>query len=405
VPGRYIVLLRDGVDADRFARGKGHQPDVVYSHALNGFAAAMSPASAARLRSDPDVRLVEQDSVMTAIDLPSGVNRADAEENATADIQGDDAGSSNDADMLNIDIAIIDTGIAAHSKLRIAGGADFSRNSFLCKSQSTSDGNGHGTHVAGTAAGRDTAGGTGSTRVVGVAPGARLWAVKVLTDSGSGYTSCVIKGVDWVTSRAPGNQSNPATNIEVANMSLGGGNSSALCSAIKKATDKGVTFAVAAGNSDTNAASTSPANCSTTSTGVLTVAAVADYNGLGGGGAGATCANYGPDDSFATFSNFGAVVNIAAPGVCITSTWKGGGYNTISGTSMASPHVAGAAALVKLANGSLSPQAVRDALIGSAKAQTDASCGYAKDATDTAAEQGLQTPGMLYVGATGNCGN
>ncbi|MGI8925154.1 MAG: S8 family serine peptidase [Tepidiformaceae bacterium] len=383
VPGRYIVVLRDGVDPAGFARARGHQADVVYEFALNGFAGPLSPRDVARLRADPDVRLIEADGIMTAFDIPTGVNRIDAEEllapNGTAD--------------LNIDIAIIDTGIASHSKLRIAGGADFSRNSFLCKSKSSNDGHGHGTHVAGTAAARDTDGPNG-TRVVGVAPGARLWAVKVLSDSGSGYTSCVIKGVDWVTANA--------ATIEVANMSLGGGNSAALCTAINNSTAAGVTYAVAAGNSDTDAANTSPANC-TASGGVLTTAAIADYDGKGGAlFTGTKCANYGPDDSFATFSNFGSVVNIAAPGVCIYSTYKGGGYATMSGTSMASPHAAGAAALFKLANSDATPQAVRDGVILASKPH-DSSCGYASDNTDTSTEQSSQTVRALHVGTIGNC--
>ena len=382
VPGRYIVVLHDGVDPIAFARGKAVVPDVVFEHALNGFSTALSARQLAALKIDARVSYIEQEQVFhTTQELPSGVNRIDGEQNLAAAIAGDGGD-------LDVDIAIIDTGIdLTHPDLRVVKGADFSRNAFLCKSKSANDGNGHGTHVAGTAAAKDNISG-----VVGVAPGARLWPVKVLTDSGSGYTSCVIKGVDYVTANA--------ASIEVANMSLGGGNSIALCDAIKRSVALGVVYAVAAGNSAANASNASPANCSAVSTGVLTVSAVADYNGKGGGGGSATCANYGADDSLASFSNFGSVVNIAAPGVCIKSTWKGGGYNTISGTSMASPHVAGAAALYILTSG-INPgnltqaTAVRDALIAGGK--VEGSCGFTGGGAD-----GFNEP-MLYVGISGLC--
>jgi subtilisin family serine protease len=175
--------------------------------------------------------------------------------------------------------------------------------------------------------------------VVGVAPGARLWAVKVLNDSGSGYISEIVAGIDWVTARA--------STIEVANMSLGCQCSSqALNDALTRSTNAGVVYVVAAGNSARDAATFSPANHPQ----VITVSAVADFNGTAGGGAGATC-RADVDDTFADFSNFGSAVDLAAPGVCITSTWTGGGYATISGTSMATPHGSGAAALYILEKG------------------------------------------------------
>lgn len=383
IPGHYIVVLRESVDASAFAAGHGLRPDVTYGHALNGFAASLSPAAVARLQSDPSVMSVEPDRIVSITDqtIPTGVDRIDGEENATAAIDGVDA---NSGVGLDIDIAIIDTGIDSdHPDLRVAGGADFSRNAFQCKSKSFEDGHGHGSHVGGTAAARDN--GIG---VVGVAPGARLWAVKVLSDSGSGYTSCVIKGVDWVTANA--------ATIEVANMSLGGGNSSSLCNAIAKSAAKGVVYAVAAGNSATNAQNTSPANCAD----VLSTSAIADFNGKGGGGAAATCRS-DVDDTFADFSNFGAVVDIAAPGVCVLSTYKNGGYATFSGTSMASPHVAGAVALYMLANNvnpvdAAGAAAVRNGLIAAGKAQSDANCGFSGD------PDGIAEP-LLYVGTSGTC--
>ncbi len=197
-----------------------------------------------------------------------------------------------------------------------------------CTSGGT-DGNGHGTHVAGTIGALDN--GIGS---VGVAPGARLWAVRVLNNQGSGYTNQIIAGIDWVRQNA--------ASIEVANMSLGCEcTSAAQNTAITNLVNAGVVVVVAAGNSDKNASTFSPANHPD----VITVSALADFNGLAGGGAASTC-RVDQDDTLADFSNWGSPVEIAAPGVCIYSTWMGGGYNTISGTSMASPHVAGAAALL-----------------------------------------------------------
>jgi subtilisin family serine protease len=219
---------------------------------------------------------------------------------------------------------------------------------------SFNDDNGHGTHVAGIAAARDDTDG-----VVGVAPGARLWAVKVLNSAGSGSTSQIVCGIDWVTARA--------STIEVANMSLGGqspfGSFSGCSSsfdpmhpAICRSVAAGVTYAVAAGNSAANANGFVPATYSA----VITVSALADFNGQPGGGAPATC-RADEDDTFANFSSFGADVDLIAPGVCILSTYPGG-FNTLSGTSMASPHVAGAAALYKSTHPGATPAQVRTAL-------------------------------------------
>jgi subtilisin family serine protease len=201
--------------------------------------------------------------------------------------------------------------------------------------------------------------------VVGVAPGARLWGVKVLSDQGSGYKSHIIAGIDYVTANAG--------SIEVANMSLGGSGSddgkscSATTDSYKKAicnsVAAGVTYAVAAGNSSADAATAVPAAYDM----VITVSALADFDGLPGGRAAATC-RADVDDTFANFSNYGADVDLIAPGVCITSTWPtaliASGYNTISGTSMASPHVAGAAALYKATNPGATPAQVQSALQG-----------------------------------------
>jgi subtilisin len=222
-----------------------------------------------------------------------------------------------------------------------------------CNGNSLEDRNGHGTHVAGIAAAKDN-----SVGVVGVAPGARLWAVRVLNNSGKGSWSNVICGVDWVTANAG--------TIEVANLSLGGSGSEPAASgcstgdplhdAICRSVRAGVTYVAAAGNSSADAAGFVPAAFDE----VITVSALADFDGQPGGGAAATC-RPDTDDTLADFSNFGSDVDLIAPGVCISSTYRGR-YATLSGTSMASPHVTGAAALYKAGHPGASPAEVSSAL-------------------------------------------
>jgi subtilisin len=344
VEGSYIVTLERGNDPERDAPGlakeHGGRAGHVYKHALRGFSFEGSQEAAERLARHPKVRTVVPDQRVeaSAQSIPTGVRRIGGPSSSTA--SGDGAGS------VNADIAILDTGIdAAHPDLNVVGGVNCSSGS------SYADGNGHGTHVAGTAAARDNSDG-----VVGVAPGARLWAVRVLDDSGSGSWASVICGIDWVTSNA--------ATIEVANMSLGGSGSESHCAdgglreaICRSVVDAGVPYAVAAGNSGVNATNYVPA----TFPEVMTVSALADFNGASGGGAAATCRS-DQDDTLADFSNYGADVDLMAPGVCIQSTWMGGGYNTISGTSMATPHVAGATALYRADNGRVSPNAVKTAL-------------------------------------------
>jgi subtilisin family serine protease len=349
----YIVTFRDGVaiDATVAAHGRayGLAIDHVYRYALHGYAAHMSPAAAQALAADSRVASVVADRAVSidAQTLPTGINRIDGEASSTQ--------SGNGSGSVDVDVAVIDTGISTHPDLNIAGGTNCSSG----RKTNFNDGNGHGTHVAGTIAAKDDENG-----VVGVAPGARLWAVRVLNNAGSGTWASVICGIDWVTGRAG--------TIEVANMSLGGsgsdpangqvGNCStgdALHDAICKSVKQGVTYAVAAGNSASNASGFVPAAYDD----VITVSALADFDGVSGGLASPTCRS-DEDDTFANFSNFGADVDLIAPGVCIYSTWKGGGYNTISGTSMASPHVAGAAALYKSTHPTATPSDVKAALIG-----------------------------------------
>lgn len=329
IPGRYIITLHPDADVDGFVRSAGQRHGVAagrrYHNALRGFTARLNDDQLRALRADPAVAFIEPDvTVHAAAEIvPTGIERLDIEA-ANPDAIGPDA---------DVDIAIIDTGVDIdHPDLRVAGGfASYGTVIFIFQfcgnTDSFDDGNGHGTHVAGTAAARDNAQG-----VIGVAPGARLWAVRVLGPEGSGCLSDVVAGVDWVTANA--------ATIEVANMSIESSNSPALCTALANSIAAGVTYAVAAGNSGIDAQNTSPANCAN----VITTSAVADYDGGPGGASSPTCANYGPDDTLAAFSNFGAVVDIAAPGVCIYSTYLNGGYATFSGTSMASPHVAGGVA-------------------------------------------------------------
>ena len=248
IPGRYIVLLKESRSPRAAAARHGLRPQMVYESALRGFAGRLSDKEVRRLRADPSVLSVEPDRIVTVDDLhasssqilPNGIDRIDADLNPASKIDGID-------DPLDVDIAIIDTGIQPdHPDLRVAGGVRFLGED--CSGGSYADDHGHGTHVGGTAAAIDN-----DIGVVGVAPGARLWAVKVLNENGSGSLSCVIAAVDWVTANAD--------TIEVANMSLGGNPSTALCDAIANSAAAGVVYAVSAGNGATDASSRSPANC------------------------------------------------------------------------------------------------------------------------------------------------
>jgi subtilisin len=347
--GSYIVVLKGTASPTSMARAHagryGARVGHVYRHALKGYSARLSSDRVAALEADPSVAAVAPDLPVHAFvqTMPTGIDRIDGELSSTV--------SGNGSGTVNADIAIIDTGIDLdHPDLNARNGTN-----CVTPGAPAEDDHGHGTHVAGTAAALDNADG-----VVGVAPGARVWAVKVLNAAGSGTTSQIICGIDWVTANAG--------TIEVANMSLGGfsffgafsGCNSAfdpMHPAICRSVQAGVTYAVAAGNSAADANNFVPATYSQ----VITVSALADFNGQPGGGAAATC-RADEDDTFANFSNFGADIDIIAPGVCILSSYLGGSYNTFSGTSMASPHVAGAAALYKSANPGASPAQVRTAL-------------------------------------------
>ena len=370
--GQYIVVLRDAVDpaavAAEHARRHAAEVSHVYRAALRGYAATLPAARLAALRADARVAFVSDDRPVRATgqSLPTGIDRIEADRSST--LAGNGSGAVG-----NLAVAVIDTGSGPHSDLNIAGGHNCSTG------RSHADGNGHGTHVAGTIGAKDDGAG-----VVGVAPGVPIYSVRVLNNAGSGSWSSVACGIDWVTANTG------RLNIKVANMSLGGGgsddgncgrtNNDALHLAICNSVAKGVTYVVAAGNSNEDVSKHVPAAYDE----VLTVTAVADFNGGPGGGAASTCRS-DVDETPADFSNYTTAGSsdeghvIAAPGVCILSAWKGGGYDTISGTSMASPHTAGAAALcISTGRCAGSPSTVINRLRSDAAAQP-ASYGFTGD--------------------------
>ncbi|MGW7715797.1 S8 family peptidase [Streptomyces chartreusis] len=297
-----------------------------FTKALNGYSAALSAAEARRLAADPAVASVEQNQRVRLADTtqtsaPWGLDRIDQ---AALPLSGtyiypDSAGSG-------VTAYVIDTGVRITHQ-QISGRAGYGYDA-VDGDTTASDGNGHGTHVATTIA--------GST--YGVAKKAKIVAVRVLDNSGSGTTAGVIAGIDWVTD----NHSGPS----VANLSLGGGASTTLDTAVRNSIASGVTYAVAAGNSSANASSYSPARV----TEAITV--------------GATTSS----DARASYSNYGSVLDIFAPGSSITAGWytSDTATNTISGTSMATPHVAGAAAVYLAAHTSATPAAVASALTSGA---------------------------------------
>jgi subtilisin family serine protease len=335
ITNRYIVVFKDSVKrpgrtAERQTSHIGGALRLVYRTALRGYAAEMSAKAARGLANEPNVAYVEPDvrGGVAAQTIPTSVERTYASSNAELSING------SDDIRANADIAVIDSGIDyQHPDLDVVTRTDCSNNAIDagdCVDGSGTDGLGHGTHVAGTIGAIDN--GVG---VVGVAPGARLWAVKVVDSGGFGSLSEYIAALDWVTAHAD--------QIEVANSSLRyfTTSSQAFTDAMDASIEAGIVHVAAAGN-ENEAVQYVPGNHPE----VITVSAVADYNGDPGGGASTTCANYGLDDRKASFSNYGSAVDIAAPGVCIYSTQPGNQYGYDSGTSMAAPHVAGAAAVV-----------------------------------------------------------
>ncbi|MFB7465463.1 S8 family serine peptidase [Streptomyces sp. NPDC056224] len=332
VSGSYIVTLNDSAARSTADSGKavaeryGAKIDRTYSAALNGYSVEVSEAQARKLAADPAVKSVVQNRVFT-VDAtqpnpPSwGLDRIDQRA-----LPLNQSYTYPDKAGEGVTAYIIDTGVRkTHQDF---GGRASDGYDAIDNDNTAQDGHGHGTHVAGTVAG-------GS---YGVAKKARIVGVRVLDNNGSGTTAQVVAGIDWVTRNAV----KPA----VANMSLGGGADSALDTAVRNSIASGITYGVAAGNESTDASTKSPARVAE----AITV--------------GATTST----DAKASYSNYGSILDIFAPGSSITSSWGTGdtATNTISGTSMATPHVVGAAALYLSQNPSSTPAQVRDGLVAAA---------------------------------------
>lgn len=325
IPGRFIITVRDGVDPSAVAAEHGARPDFVYSAVLNGFAGAISEAARSGLMRDARVLRIEPDGIARAVTTQTGatwgIDRVDQRDIPLSTTYTYTAMGSG------VTAYIIDTGINyGHSEF--GGRASFGYDSFGGTGE---DCNGHGTHVSGTVGGA----------TYGIAKSVTLKAVRVLDCNGSGSWSGVIAGMDWVTANHV--TGTPA----VANMSLGGGANSSVDAAVNGMIADGVATAVAAGNGNfvgiaQDACKSSPARV----------------------GAAMTIGATSSTDAKASWSNYGNCVDWFAPGVSIKSAWKGSdtATNTISGTSMATPHTAGVAALYLQGNPGASAQTVRDAL-------------------------------------------
>jgi subtilisin family serine protease len=316
IAGRYLVILDDGGSPLDVANRADVSPLRTYRWAVDGFTARLTSSQLAAIRRKPAVAFVEPDQVFTAsatqtMDAngdPWGLDRIDQRSRPLSRSYTYTRSGSG------VRAYVIDTGI-------LTGHSDFggrAQNVYDAFGGNGQDCNGHGTHVAGTVGGA----------TYGVAKSSLLRGVRVLNCSGSGSTSGIVAAVDWVRSNAI----RPA----VANLSLGGGYSGALNTAVSNLHNSGVFTAVAAGNESQNACNVSPASASA----VYTTAA-SDRN-----------------DYRASFSNYGSCVDGYAPGVAIKSAWSNGGTNTISGTSMASPHVAGVGALYKSTYGDVSSSSI-----------------------------------------------
>jgi subtilisin family serine protease len=332
----YIVVLEESVDSPSgVAEGiEGRQEnlevDDVYTETLEGFSAEIPDDSLDEVRNNSSVAYVERDKKVTttAQTLPWGIDRINADLSSTR--AGDGTG-----EVSGVHVYVIDTGIAygpnAHPDLDVVNHVN------MTDRGPNRDCDGHGTHVAGTLAARDN-----TSFVVGVAPRAPLTGVKVLDCNGEGWDSDVIDGIEWVTEHAQ----KPA----VANMSLGGSKSRALNTAVRNSAASGVFYSLSAGNKRMNACKASPAMTGAgTNNGIVTTAATTRAN------------------REVRWSNFGRCVDLWAPGTEILSTRLGGGTTTMSGTSMAAPHVGGTAALFRSDRPGAGPASVEAKLKADAK--------------------------------------
>ncbi len=387
LPDRYIVVYKPSVGdtrgkTERLERARGFKATRRYERALEGFAATLSPAQVEALGDDPEVAFVSPDRPVQAQRLvPVAVN--DTPPLGVRRIEASTEDTTREASTANV--AVIDTGIDLdHPDLNAVDGVN------CVGSGPAEDENGHGTHVAGTVAARNNGAG-----VTGVAPGTPVYAAKVLDALGNGSFSQIICAIDWVT--ATRTDADPGNDITVANMSLSGQSSpvgscgsttDALHRAICASTAAGVTYVVAAGNSGWDFDYESSPEVPAAYPEVLTVAAVADSDGRPGGLGGApACDRSQSDDTYASFSNYaatsaGASHLVAAPGACVASTWLEGSYATSSGTSMASPHVAGVVALCLGEAGAsgpctaLTPPQIRQRIQADAETRTATTSGY-----------------------------
>jgi subtilisin family serine protease len=373
VAGQYIVVLKDGADQSQVVADHKRRDDArvlqTYGHALKGYAAKLSPAALEKIKVDPRVDYVSPDYEGKPVQakppppppppppgqtLPTGMDRIDAEQSSA--VSGDKTG-----DPTNVDVAIVDTGIdLTHPDLNVQPIApvDCLSRTDQYYDGTNNDGYGHGTHVAGIVGAKDN-----TVGVVGAAPGARLWPVRNLNSVASGTYSAQICAIDYVTAHAD--------EIEVANFSqgslsphkddgnCGNTNNDPMHQAICRSVAAGVTWVMAAGNSAFDL-STNYVDAPMGYDEVLNTTAMSDANGRPDGGGSITCRKRETDDAPASFSDWVSSAadiahTIAAPGVCINSTWKGGGYAIESGTSMAAPTAAGTVALCFAAGACMHP--------------------------------------------------
>lgn len=358
IPNQYIIYLQDNkeesnsIDPVEFYNSElkdtGTELLYVYYDVVKGLAIKIPNEKVLeQLKNNPLVSYMGNDRKISAfIDthtenqiIPASVDRVE---------DGESLNNIN-PNFVDADIAILDTGIDLdHPDLNV-----FHERSFIPGTINADDDHGHGTHLAGVAAAKDN-----SFGMVGIAPGARLWAIKVLESSGMGEISTLIKGLDYITQHQ--------NEVDVAVLSLGCEcESGALNIAINNSIKAGITIVVAAGNEGKDAGTFTPAN----NPEVITVSAIADTDGKCGGNGPPT--PYGADDMLASFSNYGNVVDISAPGVDIYSTFKSNSYTKLTGTSMAAPHVAGAAALYKSLHPEASPNDVKSYLLTSGTNPSD----------------------------------
>ena len=372
IPGQYIVVLKDGASQSQVVADHKRKDDaqvvMTYGHALKGYAAKLSPAALQKVKADPRVAYVTPDYAGKPVlgkplpppppppagqSLPTGIDRIDGEQSSAL--------SGNGSGTTDVDVAIVDTGIdLTHPDLTVQPIAPVNCLSLTDQyyDGTNNDSYGHGTHVAGIAGANDNAIG-----VVGVAPGARLWPVRVLNSVASGTYSSQICGIDYVTAHA--------SEIEVANFSQGSlsphkddGNcgytvDDPMHQAICRSVAAGVTWVMGAANSQFDI-STNYVDAPMGYDEVLTATGMSDADGKPGALGTITCRKGDSDDKFASFSDWvtssaDIAHTIAAPGVCINSTWKGGTYAVESGTSMSAPTAAGTVALCMASGACMHP--------------------------------------------------